>query len=130
MFLCVSPLIPSPIIVPLSVLSVVGASLMIISLYKPLYAHCMQVSNSKLNLTAQELTCLVACCVDCIELSAILFARSFFINLRIYNQKMLASSSPGHETNAPRILHYSASYNLVITITIPILPNIAIFQAT
>ena len=44
-------------------------ALLIISLYKPLYAHCMQVSNSKLNLTAQELTCLVACCVDCIELS-------------------------------------------------------------
>ena len=29
----------------------------------------MQVSNRKLNLTAQELTCLVACCVDCVELS-------------------------------------------------------------
>ena len=68
MFLCVSPLILSPTLFPC--LSSVPV-LLIISLYNPLYAHCMQVSNIKLDLTAQELTCLVACCVDCVEPSTV-----------------------------------------------------------
>lgn len=44
----------------------------------------MPVSNIKVYLTAQELTCLVACCVDCIEPSTVLR-----ITYRLYTCTMI-----------------------------------------
>jgi hypothetical protein len=72
---CVSPLIPITHHCSLVCLSHFVSALFIIPVYKPLYAHYMPVSNTKLFLTTQELTapgapgCLL--CGLCVEPSTL-----------------------------------------------------------